>query len=87
MGMRECGDTQCGFKFFQRAVAAELFTRQRSDGFMFDVEIIVLAIRSGYCLARIPVVWSDDPDSRFKPFTGSLRNLKELICIYWRHCR
>ena len=36
-------DTQCGFKFFRRAAADDVFGRQRIDGYMFDVEILHLA--------------------------------------------
>ena len=36
-------DTQCGFKFFQRDCAKELFRRQKVDAYMFDVEILWIA--------------------------------------------
>jgi len=85
MGLQEFGDTQCGFKFFQAAVIEDLFSQQRVDGFMFDVEILLLATRTGYRIRRIPVVWSDDPDSRFNPVTGMIRNLGELVRIRWHH--
>jgi len=87
MGLKDFGDTQCGFKFFQAPVARDLFARQKIDGFMFDVEILLLASRCGYRIAKIPVVWSDDPDSRFNPVTGTLRDLKELLHIHWLHRR
>ena len=83
MGLEGLGDTQCGFKFFQGKVVRELFGRQRISGFMFDVEILLLATRMGYRIGKVPVVWSDDPDSRFKPLSGGLRDLGELICIRW----
>ena len=35
----------------------------------------LLATRAGYRIDRIPVRWRDDPDSRFRPLSGSLRNL------------
>jgi dolichyl-phosphate beta-glucosyltransferase len=40
VGIREIADTQCGFKFFHRNVAIELFSKQQIDGYMFDVEIL-----------------------------------------------
>lgn len=85
MGLEEFGDTQCGFKFFQADILRDLFARQCVDGYMFDVEILLLAVRSGYRICKIPVVWSDDPDSRFNPVTGTLRDLGELIHIRWHH--
>jgi len=86
MGLGEYPDTQCGFKFLQRSVALDLFSRQRVDGYMFDVELLLLAQRQGYRVAPIPVCWRDDADSRFNPVAGTLRNLCELARIRWQ-CR
>jgi len=83
MGLGEYPDTQCGFKFAQRAAALDLFSRQRVDGYMFDVELLLLARRHGYRVAAIPVCWRDDADSRFNPVSGTLRNLRELARIRW----
>lgn len=78
VGLSGFPDTQCGFKFFTQPVARDLFQRQSVDGYMFDVEVLLLAVRSGYNLVRIPVVWRDDPDSRFNPVVGMLKNIGEL---------
>ena len=85
LGLREFPDTQCGFKFFRGGVMRGLFDAARIDGYMFDVEILLLATRAGYSIARIPVRWRDDPDSRFRPLSGSLRNLRELRRIRRLH--
>ena len=87
VGLSGFPDTQCGFKFFRYPVARDLFKRQSVDGYMFDVEVLLLAVRSGYNLVRIPIEWRDDPDSRFKPVSGMLRNLGELHRIRWRTVR
>jgi glycosyltransferase involved in cell wall biosynthesis len=80
-GIADIQDTQCGFKLFRRDVARDLFSAQRIDGFMFDVELIVNARRFGYSVREFPVTWSNDPDTRFKPLSGSVRNLRELLRI------
>ena len=85
MGLRGYDDTQCGFKFFRAEVMRDLFSRQKVEGYMFDVEILLLAGKLGYALERIPVKWSFDPDSRFNPVTGMIRNLGELARIRWEH--
>ena len=85
VGLGSFPDTQCGFKFFRADVARDLFQRQQIDGYMFDVEILLLAARSGYRIERLPVSWRDDPDSRFKPVSGGLRNARELIRIRRLH--
>ena len=87
MGLRGYDDTQCGFKFFRAEVMRDLFSRQKVEGYMFDVEILLLAGKLGYALERIPVKWTFDPDSRFNPVTGMIRNLGELARIRWEHRR
>ncbi len=52
-------DTQCGFKLFQSAAAAEIFKRQRVDGFGFDVEVLYIAQHLGYRTLEVPVHWND----------------------------
>ncbi len=85
IGLNHLADTQCGFKFFKREIVESLFSRQRVNGYMFDVEILLLAERSGYSIKAIPVLWRDDPDSRFDPVWGMVRNIGELLRIYWGH--
>ena len=87
MGLHGYDDTQCGFKFFRAEVMRDLFTRQKVEGYMFDVEILLLASKLGYPIERIPVKWTFDPDSRFNPVTGMMRNLSELARIRWEHRR
>jgi dolichyl-phosphate beta-glucosyltransferase len=81
VGLHAIPDTQCGFKFFRRAAAADVFGRQRVDGYMFDVEILYLATRAGYRIAQVPVRWRDDGDSRLELVRGNLMNLRDLLRI------
>ena len=84
-GLNEIKDTQCGFKFFKRSVALDLFSRQRIDGYMFDVEILYLAKRSGLRIAQVPVAWRDDADSRLDLVRGNIRNGIDLLRIRAMH--
>jgi dolichyl-phosphate beta-glucosyltransferase len=81
VGLRDVPDTQCGFKCFRRDVARDLFSRQRIDGYMFDIEILCLAAAAGFRLAQIPVRWRDDGDSRLDLVIGNLRNVGDLVRI------
>ncbi len=81
VGLYGIKDTQCGFKFFRAPVAADLFARQRIDGYMFDVEILSLALRSGYKVKEVGVKWQDDGDTRLKLVSGNWKNLKDLFRI------
>ena len=76
-------DTQCGFKIYRRSVAQALYGQIVTDGFMFDIEVILRALKEGYRILEFPVLWSNDADTRFNPGSGSLRNLKELAQIRW----
>jgi dolichyl-phosphate beta-glucosyltransferase len=81
IGLWKIRDTQCGFKFFRRQVAHDLFGRQKIDGYMFDVEILYLAERIGYCIKEVGVRWRDDADSRFELIAGTLCDAKEILRI------
>jgi dolichyl-phosphate beta-glucosyltransferase len=81
VGLWDIVDTQCGFKFFAGGVARDLFGRQRVDGYMFDVEILYLARRSGYRIKPVGVRWRDDGDSRLDLVAGNWRNALDLFRI------
>jgi dolichyl-phosphate beta-glucosyltransferase len=74
-------DTQCGFKFFRAAAAQDLFARQRVDGYMFDVEVLRLALRGGLRVKEVGVRWAYDGDSRLEMLRGNWRNAVDLLRI------
>lgn len=74
-------DTQCGFKLYKNEVAKKLFNNLKTDCFMFDIELILMAKKEKYKIAQFPVQWSNDPDTKFNPIYGSIKNLKELYKI------
>ena len=81
VGLRAVKDTQCGFKFFHRHVAQELFRCQRIDRYMFDVEILSLATLFGYRIKETPIRWRDDGDSRLELVSGNIRNVIDIFRI------
>lgn len=81
IGLWNIHDTQCGFKFFLQPVARALFSRQRVDGYMFDVEILHLAERWGYRIKEVGVRWRDDGDTRLRLIAGNWRNFMDLLRI------
>ena len=80
-GLNDIVDSQCGFKFFQQSVAQDLFSRQKIDGYMYDVEILFLAKKLGYRIAQVPIHWHDDGDSRLQLFSGNVRNVIDVFRI------
>lgn len=83
-GLDVC-DTQCGFKFFPGHIAKTLFSTQRIDGYMYDVEILVIAVKLGYSIEEVPVRWRDDGDSRLDVVAGNIRNMRDILRIVRMH--
>jgi dolichyl-phosphate beta-glucosyltransferase len=82
---REFTDTQCGFKIYQGDVARELYGQCVTDGFLFDIEIILRAVRKGYRIREFPVQWACDRDTRLSvartpwPVLSELRALRRAL--------
>lgn len=87
VGLPDIIDTQCGFKFFQRVVAQNLFRQQQIDGYMFDVEILYLAQKAGYRIEQVPISWRDDGDSRLVLLGGNIRNGLDILRIRFGKAR
>lgn len=73
-------DTQCGFKLFPRRHVRGLFGQQRTKGWVFDAEILVIAVRSGLPIAEVPVVWNPRGASRVGP-TAAVTSVLALLAI------
>ncbi|HNQ21562.1 MAG TPA: glycosyltransferase family 2 protein [Phycisphaerae bacterium] len=80
----ELQDTQCGFKLFTREAVHAVFSRQRSNGFAFDCEVLGLAGRLGYRVKEVAVRWCNDPDSRVRPVRDACAMLLSLLVIRHR---
>ena len=75
-------DTQCGFKALTDNAAIDVFSRAKIDRWGFDIELLMLARRLGYPIAKIPVLWVNDFDSKVK-LSAYGKTLTELIQIRW----
>ena len=73
-------DTQCGFKMFRREAARKLFSLSRESGYLFDLELLVLADRLGYRVVEVPVDWSDVPGGHL----SLVRDLGRIVIGLWR---
>ncbi len=77
----EFTDTQCGFKIYKGDIARHLYGECITDGFTFDIEIIMRAQREGYRIKEFPIDWTCDRDSRLSPTRSSWPVLAELLAI------
>ncbi len=84
-------DTQCGFKLFSEAATETLFSRlvvygngsERTDAFTgaFDVELLYLAIRQGFKIREVPILWRHAETNRVSPIKDSLRMFRDIVRI------
>ncbi len=79
LGLRGIADSQCGFKCFRGPVAEDLFRCLKTDGFGFDVELLLLAQKRGYRIAEVAVNWADQPGSKVKVWADGPRMLWQIL--------
>jgi len=80
-------DSQCGFKAFRAKAARAIFSRQRIDGFGFDVEVLFLARRLGYPIRVVPLRWEHKENSRVAPVRDTLSMLSDVLWVRWNASR
>lgn len=74
-------DSQCGFKVYRGHAARELFAGLVTAGFLFELEIILKALRRGFRVEEFPVEWTCDLDTRLRPSAQAGSIFTELIKV------
>jgi glycosyltransferase involved in cell wall biosynthesis len=74
-------DFQCGCKAFKRELWGSI--NMRSDGFVFDTELIARAQAKGFRIQEVPITWSNDRISRVHPVKDPLNMFIGLLSIKW----
>jgi len=74
-------DTQCGFKCFTAEAAQKVFPLQRLERFSFDAELLYIAVKMGYLVKEMPVVWRDSSETKLNFLKDGLRMLWDLLVI------
>jgi dolichyl-phosphate beta-glucosyltransferase len=75
-------DTQCGFKLFPGELGRALADVQRTDGFAYDVEHLVLARSWGFRLHEVAVAWRHVEASRVQAIRHSGQMLRDLVRLW-----
>lgn len=65
-------DTQCGFKLFSRAALPYIVPYMHCDGWIFDVEMLMLAEFAGIPVVEVPVGWREVKGSKLNVLWDSL---------------
>jgi len=73
-------DGMCGFKFLQRNILDNLISNgATSDGWFFATEILVVGEFLKYRIYDLPVVWTDDPNSKVKITKLAIEYIKQIM--------
>jgi dolichyl-phosphate beta-glucosyltransferase len=87
IGLDGIQDSQCGFKAFTAAAATDLFPRMVTNGFAFDVELLLRARARGWRVVEVPVNWQDQPASKVSVLTDGPRMLWQILAVRRRVAR
>ena len=69
----------CGFKFLKRTILNDLIlSGADNDGWFFSTELLIVADYKKYKLLDLPVVWTDDQNSKVKIIKLSVEYLKAM---------
>lgn len=74
-------DSQCGFKLYRGELARKLFEKLETPGYMFELEILLRAIRAGFKVEEFAVHWSCDLDTRLRPGSDAAVVWRELLQV------
>lgn len=74
-------DTQCGLKAYTASAARQIFSRCETDGFAFDFEAMMVAVRLGYTVGQLPVKIENHRMSKVHVFKDSIKMFGDVIRI------
>lgn len=80
-GVKSIKDTQCGFKLFNRAAINEIIPYMHTEGWIFDVEILMLAMRKNIPIKEVAITWHEVDGSKMMLARDSINMAKDLITI------
>jgi dolichyl-phosphate beta-glucosyltransferase len=73
-------DTQCGFKMFRAEAAQRLFAMAREPRYLFDLEVLALAVKLGYRIVEVPIRWKEIPGGHL----SLAREVTKVLRDLWR---
>jgi dolichyl-phosphate beta-glucosyltransferase len=72
-----------GFKLIRKEAALDIFANQYDNTFLAEAEIVYVAERRKWQTKELPILWTDNRDSRIKPWSESVRSLMGMLRIVW----
>jgi glycosyltransferase involved in cell wall biosynthesis len=79
-------DTQCGAKLLRQRLVERCLPLLSSRDFLFDVDLLLTAVRLGFRVVQVPTVWVDQDGSRLQT-VGDARRMALSSLRLWLHHR
>ena len=77
----ELGDTQCGFKVFNKKYSKEIFKMIKSYRFAFDVELTILLNKKNIKIVELPLKWTHKSGSKLSIIKDMPIMIYDLLLI------
>ncbi|KAI1316436.1 dolichyl-phosphate beta-glucosyltransferase [Mortierella claussenii] len=81
LGIRGIEDTQCGFKLFTRKSAQAIFPNMHVEGWIFDIEVLMIAQQLKIPIVEVPVAWQEIDGSKVSLMRDSIQMALDLLII------
>jgi len=78
-GIRDIKDTQCGFKLFNKEAIVEIFPFMHTEGWIFDVEILIIALRKKIPIKEVAISWHEVDGSKVDLAKDSINMAIDLV--------
>lgn len=85
IGLDDVKDSNCGFKIYRNEMAKYIFSKMRTDRWVFDVELLLIAQLHNYKLQYSPVQWAHKGGTKVNVVIDSIRSLRDLLLVFiWK---
>ncbi|KAI8818354.1 nucleotide-diphospho-sugar transferase, partial [Fimicolochytrium jonesii] len=81
LGISSIKDTQCGFKLLTRPAAQHVFPNMHAEGWIFDIELLLIALSLRIPVVEVPVNWHEVEGTKMSLMRDSVVMLIDLLVI------
>ena len=74
-------DTQCGFKLYEAKVAKKIFKRIKTNGYLHDIEIVIISKKLSIKIQELPLKWTHKIDGKINFLTDFIKIIISLLKI------
>jgi len=83
LGTRSFDDAQCGFKGIRVKTVRPLLSLVQNHDWFFDTELLVLAEYAGFSIRSLPVIWTEDPNTKVNIPKTVWQDLQGVARLWW----